>query len=205
MHDTTLLNSWNTFTEVKRAQQLFTGITTVLTYTEYLESLMRQSKLRDLIATSFKRPTRHAHKTNFDSFYESNDDVGDDDDSVLDEFLALMSVSNEPMSEDAVNALQVYSTFQQQRRRNNGPPRVRDPDSVEIPQPLYGELSRELRMAWSREPNDIKERILNIKQQAPKQGAKKNVDLGVYMIESEGYESDASAYSEHTYDYDVDG
>ena len=155
MQDTALLNSWNTFTEVKRAQYLG-GITTVLTYTEYLESLMRQSKLRDLIATSFKRPT-----TNFDSFYESNDDfVGDEDASVLDEF---------------------------------------------IPQPLYGELSRELRMAWSREPNDIKERILNIKQQAPKQGAKKKVDLGVYMIESEGYESDASAYSEHTYDYDVDG
>ncbi|OEU23369.1 hypothetical protein FRACYDRAFT_233542 [Fragilariopsis cylindrus CCMP1102] len=136
----------------------------------------------------------------------ANDDViGDDDDCVLDGFLAHMSVSNEPMRADAVNALQVYSTFQQQRRRNNGPPRVRDPDSVEIPQPLYGELSRELRMVWSREPYDIKKRILNIKQQVPKQGAKKNVDLGVYMIESEGYESDASAYSEHTYDYDVDG
>ena len=65
MHDIELLNSWNTFTEVKRAQ--YPGITTVLTYTEYLESLMRQSKLHDLFR-SFKRPTRHAHKTNFDSF-----------------------------------------------------------------------------------------------------------------------------------------
>ena len=38
----------------------------------------------------------------------------------------------------------------------------------------------------------------------PKQGAKKNGGLGVYMIESEGYEFDASAYSEATYRYDAD-
>jgi hypothetical protein len=38
------------------------------------------------------------------------------------------------------------------------------------------------------------------------QGAKKNAELGVYMIETDGYtsESDASVYSEVTYGYDAD-
>jgi hypothetical protein len=48
---------------------------------------------------------------------------------VLDEVLAHMSVQNEPMSEETVNALQVFSTFQ---RRRNGPARQRDPEA-EIP------------------------------------------------------------------------
>jgi hypothetical protein len=48
--------------------------------------------------------------------------------------------------------------------------------------------------------------ILQCKQQTTKQGAKKNAELGVYMIEADGYtsESDASAYSEATYGYDAD-
>jgi hypothetical protein len=52
----------------------------------------------------------------------------------------------------------------------------------------------------------IKKRILQCKQQTTKQGAKRNAELGVYMIESDGYtsESDASAYSEATHGYDAD-
>ena len=200
MHDTALLNSWNTFTEVERATN--PGITVSLSYTKYLKFLLNQSKTHDL-STPYKRPTRHAHKSNFESFYDNDNDVGDDGDSILDEFLAHMTdVNGEPMSKADATTLQVYSTFQQRRR--NGTPRVQDPES-EIPQPLYGEMSRELRMAWSREPNSIKKRILqSAKKQPPKQGVKKNSDLGVYMIESEGYESDASAFSEATYGYDAD-
>jgi hypothetical protein len=81
---------------------------------------------------------------------------------------------------------------------------VRVPEA-EIPHPLYSEVSRELRIAWSREDSKIKKRILQCKHKAPKQGAKKNVELGVYMIEADGYasDSDASAYSEATYGYDA--
>jgi hypothetical protein len=63
-----------------------------------------------------------------------------------------------------------------------------------------------LRIAWSREDSKIKKCILQCKQQAPKQGAKKNAKLGVYMIEADRYasEPDASAYSEATYGYDAD-
>jgi hypothetical protein len=121
---------------------------------------------------------------------------------VLDEVLAHMSVQNEPMSEETVNALQVFSTFQ---RRRNGPARQRDPEA-EIPPEIYRDLSRELKSAWSREDPKIKKRILQCKQQTTKQGAKKNAELGNYMIEADGYtsESDASACSEATYGYDAD-
>jgi hypothetical protein len=71
---------------------------------------------------------------------------------------------------------------------------------------IYRDVSRELKSAWSREDSKIKKRILKCKQQTTKQGAKKNAELGVYMIEADGFtsESDASAYSEATYGYDVD-
>jgi hypothetical protein len=132
----------------------------------------------------------------------NSNDRKDDEDSVLDEVLAHMSVQNEPMSGETVNALQVFSTFQ---RRRNGPTRQRDPE-VEIPPEIYRDVSRELKSAWSREDSKIKKRIIQCKQQTTKQGAKKNAGLGVYMIEADGYifESDASAYSKATYRYDVD-
>jgi hypothetical protein len=113
-----------------------------------------------------------------------------------------MSIQNKPMSKETVNALQVFSTFQ---RRRNGPAWARDPEA-KIPHPLYSEVSKELCIAWSREDAKIKKRILQCKQQAPKQGAKKNAEIGVYMIAADGYasDSDASAYSEATYGYDAD-
>ena len=198
MHDTALLNSWNTVNEVKRAVN---PNATPATYSEFINFLVNQSKTHD-IATPFKRNVRHAHKANFDSFDDGNNDLDDDTDSVLDDVLAHMSIQNEPMSEETINALQVFSTFQ---RRRNGPARARDPEA-EIPHPLYSEVSRELKSAWSREDPKIKKRILQCKQQTPKQGAKKNAELGVYMIEADGYasESDASAYSDATYAYDAD-
>jgi hypothetical protein len=81
-----------------------------------------------------------------------------------------MLVQNEPMSEETVNALQVFSTFQ---RRRNGPARQRDPEA-EIPPEIYRDVSRELKSAWSREDPKIKKRILQCKQQTAKQGARKN-------------------------------
>jgi hypothetical protein len=113
-----------------------------------------------------------------------------------------MLMQNEPMSEETVNALQVFSTFQ---RRRNGPARARDPEA-EIPHPLYSEVSKELRIAWSHVDAKIKKRILQCKLQTPKQVAKKNAELGVYMIAADGYasDSDASAYSEATYGCDAD-
>jgi hypothetical protein len=109
---------------------------------------------------------------------------------------------NKPMSGETVNALQVFSTFQ---KRCNGPVCARNPEA-KIPHPLYSEVSRELKSAWSCEDPKIKERILQCRQQAPKQGAKKNAKLGIYMIAADGYasESDASAYSEATHGYDAD-
>jgi hypothetical protein len=198
MHDTVLLNSWNTVNEVKRAVN---PLAKPATYSEFITFLVAQSKTHD-IATPYKQSTRHANKANFDSFNDGNDDVSNHDDSVLDEVMAHMSIQNEPMSEEIVNALQVFSTFQ---KRRNGPARVGDPEA-KIPHPLYSEISKELRIAWSREDSKIKKRILQCKQQAPKQGAKKNAELGVYMIEADGYasESDASAYPEATYGYDAD-
>jgi hypothetical protein len=198
MHDTALLNSWNTVNEVKLAVN---PLAKPATYSEFITFLVSQSKTHD-IATPYKRSTRHTHKANFDSFSDGNDDFTNDDDSVLDKVMAHMSIQNKPMSEEIVNALQVFSTFQ---KRCNGPARVRDPEA-EIPHPLYNEVSKELRIAWSREDSKIKKRILQCKQQAPKQGAKKDAELGVYMIEADGYasDSDASAYSEATYGYDAD-
>jgi hypothetical protein len=121
---------------------------------------------------------------------------------VLDEVIAHMPVQNESMSEETVNALQVFSTFQQRR---NGPARQRDPEA-EIPPEIYRYVSRELKSAWSREDPKIKKRILQCKQQTTKQCARKNAELGGYMIEADGYtsESDASAYSEATYEHDAD-
>jgi hypothetical protein len=104
------------------------------------------------ITTPFKRSICHAHQANFDSVIDDSNEREDDEDSVLDEVLAHMSVQNEPMSEETVNALQVFSTFQ---RRRNGPARQRDPE-VEIPPEIYRDVSRELKSAWSREDPKIK-------------------------------------------------
>jgi hypothetical protein len=64
----------------------------------------------------------------------------DDEDSLLDEVLAHMSVQNEPMSEETVNALQVFSTFQRQR---NGSARQRDLEA-EIPPEIYRDVAVEI-------------------------------------------------------------
>jgi hypothetical protein len=125
VHDTALLNSWNTVNEVKRANNPV-GMPTTVLYSEYFSFFINQSKTHDL-ATPFKRGTRHAHKANFDSFSNDNDEEDNDDDSVLEEVLAHMSIQNEPMSKETVNALQVFSTFQQRR---NGPARARDPEKL---------------------------------------------------------------------------
>jgi hypothetical protein len=198
MHDTALLNSWNTVNEVKRAMKPNAA---AATYTEFYTFLAKQAKTHD-IATPFKRSIRHAHQANFDSVIDDSNEHEGDEDSVLDEILAHMSVQNEPMSEETVNVLQVFSTFQ---RQCNGPARQRDPEA-EIPPEIYRDVSSELKSAWSREDPKIKKRILQCKQQTIKQGAKKNAELGVYMIEADGYtsESDASKYSEATYVYDAD-
>jgi hypothetical protein len=198
IHDTALLNSWNTVNEVKRAMNPGAP---AATYTEFYTFLVTQSKTHD-IATHFKRSIHHAHQANFDSVIDDSNEREDDEDSVLDEVLAHMSVQNEHMSEETVNALQVFSTFQ---RRRNGPACQRDLET-EIPPEIYRDVSRELKSAWSCEDPKIKKRILQCKQQTTKQGAKKNAEVGVYMIEADGYtsESDASAYSEATYEYDAD-
>jgi hypothetical protein len=180
VNDTALLNSWNSINEVRRA--LSPGMPVTVTYLEYFSFLINQSQTHDL-ATPLKRVTHHAHQTRqahqADFDHGDTDEEENDDDSVLDEVLAHMSLQNEPLSEETVNALQVFSTFQ---RKRNGPPRARDPEA-EIPPALYSEVSRELRIAWSREDTKIKKRILQCKHQAtPKQGAKKNAELGVYML-----------------------
>jgi hypothetical protein len=199
MHDTALLSSWNTVNEVKRAMN--PGAPSA-TYSEFYTFLVTQAKTHDIVIP-FKRSTCHAHKANFNSVSDDNSERDDDEDSVLDEVLAHMLVQNEPMSEETVNALQVFSTFQ---RRRNGKARKRDPEA-EIPPEVYRDVSRELKSAWSREDPKIKKRILQCMQQTTKQGAKKNAEFGVYMIEADGYtsESDTSAYSEATYGYDADG
>jgi hypothetical protein len=193
MHDTALLNSWKTVNKVKHATN---PSAPSATYSEFYTFLVTQAKTHD-IAIPFKRSTCHAHKANFDSFSDDNNECEDDEDSVLDEVIAHMSVQNEPMSEETVNALQVFSTFQRQR---NGPACQRDPEA-EIPPEIYRDVSRELKSAWSHDNPKIKKRILQCKQ-----GAKKNAELGIYMIEVDGYnsESDASAYLEATYGYDAD-
>jgi hypothetical protein len=112
MHHPALLNSWNTVNEVKRAMN---PSAPSATYSEVYTFLITQAKTHD-IDIPFKRSTRHAHKANFDSFSDSNNECDEDEDSVLDEVLAHMPVQNEPMSEETVNALQVFSTFQQRRK-----------------------------------------------------------------------------------------
>jgi hypothetical protein len=120
MHDIALLGSWNTVNEVKHAMN--PGAPSA-TYSEFFTFLAKQAKTHD-IATPFKRSIRHAHQANFDSVIDDSNDCEDDEDSVLDEVLAHMSVQNEPMSEETVNALQLLSSFQ---RRRNGPARKRGP------------------------------------------------------------------------------
>jgi hypothetical protein len=148
MHDTALLNSWNTVNEVKRTMN--PGGPSA-TYSEFYTFLVTQAKTYD-IAIPFKRSTRHAHKANFDSFSDDNNEHENFKDSVLDEVIAHMSVQNEPMSEETVNELQVFSTFQ---RQHNGPDCQRDPEA-EIPPEIYRDVSRELKSAWSREDPKIK-------------------------------------------------
>jgi hypothetical protein len=165
MHDIALLNSWNTVNEVKRAMN---PNASSATYAEFFTFLAKQAKTHD-IATPFKRSICHAHQANVDAGNDSSNDRKDDENSVLDEVLAQMSVQNEPMSEETVNALQVFSTFQ---RRRNGPAHKRDPEA-EIPPKIYRDVSRELKSAWSCEDPKIKKRILQCKQQTTKQGAKR--------------------------------
>jgi hypothetical protein len=88
MHDTALLNSWNTIIEVKRAVN---PLAKPATYSEFIIFLVDQSKTHD-IATPYKRSTGHAHKANFDSFSDGNDELSNNDDSVLDEVMAHMSI-----------------------------------------------------------------------------------------------------------------
>jgi hypothetical protein len=98
MHNTALLSSWNTINEVKRAMD--PGAPPA-TYSELYTFLVKQAKTHD-IAIPFKRSTHHAHKANFDSVRDDSNERDDDEESVLDEVLAHMSVQNEPMSEDTV-------------------------------------------------------------------------------------------------------
>ena len=189
--DVALVNSWIQKTEAKRAHAL-PGASTNVTYTEYLKFLMQQAKVHDL-STPFKRPTRHAHQA--ESFYNDNDNGvhDEEEDDVYSDFIAHMSISNETMSnEQTVLAFAAY-------QRNRPPPKPRDPEA-DIDQPLYGGLTRELRIAWGRETTENRKKILaQNKNKSPKQGAKKNSELSVYMGQSEGYDSEASAYSEATY------
>jgi hypothetical protein len=108
MHDTALLNRWNTVNEVKRVMNH--GAPSA-TYSEFYIFLVKQAKTHD-IAIPFKRSSRHAHKANFDSFRDGNNECDNDEDRVLGEVFADIPVQNEPMSEETVNALQVFSTFQ---------------------------------------------------------------------------------------------
>ncbi|OEU07101.1 hypothetical protein FRACYDRAFT_251830 [Fragilariopsis cylindrus CCMP1102] len=193
--DVALSNSWVQKTEAKRAHAL-PGAPVVVSYTEYLKFLMQQSKVHDL-STPFKRPTCHAHQA--ESFYNDNDNgVIDGEDDGTSDFIANMSISGETMSnEQTVLAFAAY-------QRNRPPPRPRDPEA-DINQAIYSKCSREFRIAWSKEPTDIKKQILKQNNnKSPKQGAKKNSELAVYMGQSEGYDTDTSAYSEATYGYDAD-
>jgi hypothetical protein len=79
MHDTALLNSWNTVNEVKCAMN---PSAPSATYSEFYTFLVTQAKTHD-IAIPFKRSTRHAHKANFDSFTDGNNECDTDEDSVL--------------------------------------------------------------------------------------------------------------------------
>jgi hypothetical protein len=86
MHDTALLNSWNTVNEVKHAMNPNAA---AATYTEFYTFLNKQAKTHD-IATPFKRSIRHAHQANFDSGDDGSNGHEDDEDSVLNEVLAHM-------------------------------------------------------------------------------------------------------------------
>ena len=89
MHDTALLNSWNTVNRIKCAVHPH-GTSSSATYSEFKHFLANQSKTYD-IATPFKRSTRHAHQADFNSFIDSNNDPNDDDDSVLEEAEVIMN------------------------------------------------------------------------------------------------------------------
>ena len=80
-------------------------------YGEFYTFLVNQSKTHDL-ATPFKRSQRHANQTRFDTFEDGSNDHDNGEDSVLNEVIAHMSVQDQPMSEEVVSALQVFSTFQ---------------------------------------------------------------------------------------------
>jgi hypothetical protein len=75
MHNTALLNSWNTVNEVKRAMN--PGAPSA-TYSEFYTFLAKRAKTHD-IATPFKRSIRHAHQANFDSVIEDSNEREDDD------------------------------------------------------------------------------------------------------------------------------
>lgn len=62
-----------------------------VTYSEFITFLTHQSKTHNL-AAPYKQSTHHTHKANFDSFINRNDDTGDDDDSVLKEVIAHISI-----------------------------------------------------------------------------------------------------------------
>ena len=96
-------------------------------YNEFITFLIKQAKTHDLY-TPFKRPTCHAHQATSESFYNDEMNVADDDtESAFGEFLAHMSLSNEPINKDIKKTMQAYATFQKRR----GPPRVR-PESKGI-------------------------------------------------------------------------
>jgi hypothetical protein len=77
MHDTALLNSWNTVNEVKRAMNPSAPSST---YSEFYTFLVTQAKTHD-IDIPFKRSTRRAHEANFDSFSDGNNACDEDEDS----------------------------------------------------------------------------------------------------------------------------
>jgi hypothetical protein len=94
------------------------------TYLEFYTFLFTQAKTHD-IAIPFKRSTRHAHKANFDSFSDDNNEHENDEDSVLDEVIAHMLVQNKPMSEETVNALQVFEHLPTTTQRSSPSERSR--------------------------------------------------------------------------------
>ena len=103
------------------------GTVKAVMYNEFITFLIKQAKTHDLY-TPFKRPTCHAHQATSESFYNDEMNVADDDtESAFGEFLAHMSLSNEPKNKDIKKTMQAYATFQKRR----GPPRVR-PESKGI-------------------------------------------------------------------------
>jgi hypothetical protein len=94
MHDTALTNSWNTVNEVRRAVG---GKITPPSYSDFYTFLVTQSKTHDL-ATPFKRSTRHANQSIIDILDYGSNDNDNDDDSAINDFIANMSVQDQPMT-----------------------------------------------------------------------------------------------------------